>query len=112
MCPLSVDPTGLVNGHGTLGTGEFNQAVSQGGREVELKPNFFCRDGRERASGRQPESTFPDLILNEAAARSRYAAEEVAGWLYYLVKERELSASSVNVAVNAASPRASPLSVA
>jgi hypothetical protein len=26
---------------------------------------------------------------------------EVADWLYYLVKERELSASSVNIAVNA-----------
>ena len=28
--------------------------------------------------------------------------EEVADWLYYLVEERELSASSVNIAVNAA----------
>jgi hypothetical protein len=27
--------------------------------------------------------------------------QEVADWLYYLVKERELSASSVNIAVNA-----------
>jgi hypothetical protein len=27
--------------------------------------------------------------------------QEVADWLYYLIKERELSASSVNIAVNA-----------
>jgi len=33
----------------------------------------------------------PDLI----------SYQEVADWLYYLIKERELSASSVNVAVNA-----------
>ena len=26
--------------------------------------------------------------------------QEVADWLYYLIKERELSASSVNIAVN------------
>jgi hypothetical protein len=29
--------------------------------------------------------------------------QEVADWLYYLIKERELSASSVNIAVNASS---------
>src|SRR5260370_36530004 len=27
--------------------------------------------------------------------------EEVTGWLYYLIKERQLSASSVNIAVSA-----------
>ena len=40
-----------------------------------------------------------DLARYYRRAPELISYEEVTGWLYYLIKERQLSASSVNIAV-------------
>lgn len=58
---------------------------------------------RGRAQGTQQvySSYVYDLARYYHRSPEQISYEQVAGWLYYLVKERQLSASSVNTAVNA-----------
>ena len=44
---------------------------------------------------------FSELARDYHRSPELISYQEVAGWLYYLIKERGLSASSVNIAVNA-----------
>ena len=65
----------------------------------------YIRDLTIRGRTQGTQQAYSSYVYNLARYYHRspeqISYQEVADWLYYLVKERELSASSVNIAVNA-----------
>jgi len=65
----------------------------------------YIRDLAIRGRGERTQQSYSRYVSELARYYHRspelISYQEVADWLYYLVKERELSASSINIAVNA-----------
>ena len=57
--------------------------------------------GRARRTQRAYTRYVSELACYYQRSPEQISYEEVTNWLYHLIKERQLSASSVNVAVNA-----------
>jgi len=57
--------------------------------------------GRSRRTQRAYTRYVSELARYYQRSPEQISYEEVTNWLYHLIKERQLSASSVNVAVNA-----------
>ena len=57
--------------------------------------------GRARRTQRAYTRYVSELARYYQRSPEQISYEEVTNWLYHLIKERQLSASSVNVAVNA-----------
>jgi len=67
----------------------------------------YIRDLAIRGRAERTQQSYSRYVSELAEERYYHRSpelisyEEVADWLYYLIEERELSASSVNIAVNA-----------
>ena len=65
----------------------------------------YIRDLAIRSRAERTQQSYSRYVSELARYYHRspelISYEEVADWLYYLIKERKLSASSVNIAVNA-----------
>ena len=65
----------------------------------------YIRDLAIRGRAERTQQSYSRYVSELAGYYHRspelISYEEVADWLYYLIEERELSASSVNIAVNA-----------
>ena len=66
----------------------------------------FIRDLVIRGRSKNTQKAYTRCVCELACYYRRspelISYEEVTGWLYHLIKERQLSASSVNIAVSAA----------
>ena len=87
------------------------EAISTAPRQPRSRPPMtplrakYIRDLVIRGRSKNTQETYTRYVCDLARYYRRspelISYEEVTGWLYHLIKERQLSASSVNIAVSA-----------